>query len=253
MSTTSLPEYYHGLEPFRAEFTRGVPLLTYHKLGARPAGVRLKGLYVGATLFRKQMAELHAAGFTTPLLSDLVIAPVNDVKRIGITFDDGFRNVLRHGLEPLARHGFRAIQFLVSDLIGRSNEWEQREGEAAELLMDEAEIRAWLAAGHSIGSHTRTHPWLTQIPIAQAREEVFASRKALEDRFGVPIEHFCYPYGDWNQAVRDLVAEAGYLTACTTESGVNTREQPRLSLKRFTARYPSRNIKAIFRRLLGGS
>lgn len=248
MSKARLPDYYHGLAPFHAEFARGLPILTYHKLGPRPGGVRLKGLYVSAGLFNKQMAELRAAGFTTAPPRDLARASGNDGKRIGLTFDDGFRNVLRHGLEPLARHGFHAVQFLVSGLIGKSNEWDQREGEAAESLMDDEEIRAWLAAGHGIGSHTCTHPRLTRIPMSQAREEIFSSRKALEDRFGVRVEHFCYPYGDWNAAVRDLVAGAGYLTACTTESGVNTADQPRLSLKRFTARYPSRNIQSIWRR-----
>jgi peptidoglycan/xylan/chitin deacetylase (PgdA/CDA1 family) len=252
MKTDRLPEYYHALRPFRAGFERGVPILTYHKLGPRPTGVRLKGLYVGAALFRKQMAELGAAGFTTPPLSELAAATENQRHWIGLTFDDGFRNVLRHGLEPLERHGFHAIQFLVSDLVGKSNEWEQRDGEVAEMLMDDAEVRVWLAAGHRIGSHTRTHPRLTRLTPAQAREEIVSSRKALEDRFGVRIEHFCYPYGDWNEAVRDLVAEAGYLTACTTEPGVNTGGSSPLTLRRFTARYPSRNFKALWRRLRTG-
>jgi peptidoglycan/xylan/chitin deacetylase (PgdA/CDA1 family) len=67
--------------------------------------------------------------------------------------------------------------------------------------------------------------------------------------FGRPIQHFCYPYGDWNEAVRDLVADAGYQTACTTQPGVNTAGDSPFALKRFTARYPSRNLKAIWARL----
>lgn len=252
MNTDRLPDYYHALRPFRDVFERGAPILTYHKLGPRPARVRLKGLYVGAALFRKQMAELGAAGFTTPPWGELAAAAGNHRRWIGLTFDDGFRNVLRHGLEPLERHGFHAIQFLVSNLIGKSNEWEQRDGEAAEMLMDDAEVRVWLAAGHRIGSHTRTHPRLTRLSLAQAREEITGSRKAIEDRFGVRIEHFCYPYGDWNEAVRDLVGEAGYLTACTTEPGVNGGGASPLTLKRFTARYRSRNLKAFWRRLHSG-
>lgn len=250
MNASGLPDYYHGLKPFRDAFGRGVPILTYHKLGPRPPGTRLKGLYVGTALFRRQLMELRAAGFRTTSMDEL--AKPSDVagSRIVLSFDDGFRNVLQHALDPLARCGFRAIQFLVSGLIGRGNEWEQRDGEVAEMLMDDAEVRTWLAAGHSIGSHTRTHPRLTRIPVAQAREEIGASRKALEDRFGARVEHFCYPYGDWNEAVRDLVAEAGYVTACTTEPGVNAAGQPPLSFRRFTARYPSRNLKAIWRRWL---
>ncbi len=47
--------------------------------------------------------------------------------------------------------------------------------------------------GHQIGAHTRTHPVLTEIPAARAREEIAASKKALEDRFGFAVKHFCYP------------------------------------------------------------
>jgi peptidoglycan/xylan/chitin deacetylase (PgdA/CDA1 family) len=157
--------------------------------------------------------------------------------------------VFTHALVPLARNRFYAIQFLVADLLGQSNEWEQHEGEVREPLMDAPQVREWLAAGHEIGSHTLTHPHLTQLPPGQAREEIFASKKKLEDLFGRPIRHFCYPYGDWNEVIRELVQEAGYETACTTGPGVNTAADSSFALKRFTARYPSRNLKAIWSRL----
>lgn len=170
-------------------------------------------------------------------------------RSVVITFDDGFRNVLESGLDVLAENRYQAIQFLLPDLIGKTNEWEQNEGEAAEPLMDESEIRHWLASGHTIGSHTRSHPWLTRIPLDEASEEITASKKILEDRFQVSIRHFCYPYGDWNEAVQRLVVEAGYETACTTDAGINRAGDNLYSLKRFTARYPSRNLKAIKQRI----
>jgi len=166
-----------------------------------------------------------------------------------LTFDDGYVNVLRYGLEPLASTGFKAIQFLVADLLGSCNQWDVPQGEAAEPMMDPVQIREWLAAGHDIGSHTLTHPHLTQLPPALAREEITASRKKLEDLFGRAIEHFCYPYGDWNEAVRDVVAAAGYKTACTTDCGVNKATDSPFALKRFTARYPSRNLKSLWSRV----
>lgn len=257
---TTLPHYYSSLAPFRETFGGGLPILTYHKLGPRPRRVRLRGLYVSVSLFDRQLAELRAAGFVAvPPAHDLAgqgsvaptspgagaTAPGSSPGAVVITFDDGFRNVLEHGLPILARHGFRAIQFLLPGLLGRTNTWEQEEGEALEPLMDEAQVRDWLAAGHWIGSHTCTHPWLTRIPPARAQEEIRSSKHRLEDRFGVAVEHFCYPYGDWNEPVRELVAVAGYRTACTVEPGINTSGTPRLALKRFTARYPSRSLRSL--------
>lgn len=238
-----LPAYYSSLAPFRAIFGQGNPILTYHKLGPRPGRVRIKGLYVSTSLFRRQLRELAAAGFRTGNLGQF--AGTRQQDRLVITFDDGYVNVLRHGLGPLAESGFGAVQFLVADLLGQQNHWDVPLGEAPEPMMDEEQVRDWLAAGHQIGSHTLTHPFLTQLPTARAKEEISASRKKLEDLFGRPVEHFCYPYGDWNETVRDLVIDAGYKTACTTEAGVNTPADSAFALKRFTARYPSRNLKAI--------
>jgi peptidoglycan/xylan/chitin deacetylase (PgdA/CDA1 family) len=244
------PAYYSALAPFRRVFEQGNPVLTYHKLGPQPARVRIKGLYLSGSLFARQLRELRLGGFASGVL-DACLGPTGP-KRIVITFDDGYTNVLRYGLKPLADNAFHAIQFLVADLLGKHNTWDVPLGEAPESMMDAPQVRDWLAAGHDIGSHTLSHPYLTRLLPARAREEISASRKKLEDLFARPIAHFCYPYGDWNDCVRDLVQAAGYTTACTTDPGVNRPGDSPFLLKRFTARYPSRNIKAIWSRLRAG-
>lgn len=238
------PAYYSRLEPFRTLFDQGNPILTYHKLGPRPWRVRLKGLYVGQRLFSRQLAELKATGFRSGSLE--LCAGTTRPKELVITFDDGYVNVLCHGVEPLAREGFKALLFLPADLLGKCNQWDVPLGEAPEPIMNPSQVREWLAAGHDIGSHTLTHPYLTQLSREQARREIADSRKKLEDLFGRKIRHFCYPYGDWNQAVSDWVQEAGYQTACTTLPGVNGPADSPFALKRFTARYPTRSLKAIW-------
>src|SRR5215831_7293209 len=62
---------YHSLRPFAALFETGLPVLTYHKLGPRPARTRLKGLYVSQRLFAKHLAELRQAGFLSANLNAL--------------------------------------------------------------------------------------------------------------------------------------------------------------------------------------
>src|SRR5882724_3068381 len=116
---SQIPAYYSELHPFRELFQKGNPILTYHKLGPRPARVRLKGLYVSQAFFRRQLQELRTAGFTSGSL-DTCTAPFAE-RRIVVTFDDGYINVLRHGLKPLADTGFQAIQFLVANLLGMRN------------------------------------------------------------------------------------------------------------------------------------
>jgi peptidoglycan/xylan/chitin deacetylase (PgdA/CDA1 family) len=247
----SLPATYAGLAPFREYFDGGLPILMYHKLGPRPPKVRLKGLYVGAKLFERQLRELRQAGYGALDFDALARGEATGSKRIGITFDDGYVNVLRHGLKPLADHGFHALQYIVADNIGKGNDWDLPEGEAYEPLMDLGQLREWLAAGHLIGSHTRSHAWLPRLPPAQAREEIVSSKKKLEDLFGIPVTHFCYPYGQWNEAVRDLVIEAGYRTATTTNFGLNQPATSPFELLRIQARYQSWGLRSLRQRLLG--
>ncbi len=241
---------YHRLAPFRDWFREGLPILTYHKLGAPARGAKLKGLYARERMFDKQLRELHEAGFSSGSL-DEVASGVVKAKCVVITFDDAYVNVLRHGLEPLARYKFQAMQYVVADAIGGSNHWDVKWGEAAEPLMDKAQLREWLAAGHGIGSHTSSHVNLAKVPIEKAREEIRASKQKLEDLLGIPVRHFCYPYGGWNAAVRDLVAEAGYETATTLDFGLNTPATPKLELKRLMARHQSWGLKAIRARFFG--
>jgi len=222
----------------------------YHKIAPRPRRVRLKGLYVAPATFRRQLAELRENGFASCSPEEARQEGAS-VPRMALTFDDGFRSVFQNAVEPLAEGGWRAMQFLVSNCIGKLNEWDLRDGEAPELLMDAAEVRDWIGAGHAIGSHSLTHARLTRLTLRDAREEIFASKKKLEDTFGVAVEHFCYPYGDWSEPVRDLVIEAGYRTACTTQFGVNTPATPAFALCRIIARHPTRTLRTLKRKLLG--
>jgi peptidoglycan/xylan/chitin deacetylase (PgdA/CDA1 family) len=234
--------YYSSLGPFRELFATGHAILTYHHVGPRPRGVRLKGLYISSKLFAQQMAELKAEEYETSAFGT-VQSSLGRRKRVFLTFDDGFADVFENALPIMRQHGFRSIQFLVANLLGKTSEWQASSGELPGALMDKAQVANWLEAGQEIGSHTLTHPRLTQVSVQQAREEIIGSKKKLEDTFGRPVENFCYPFGDWNPALRDIVAEAGYKSACTTKFGVNTSEADPFALKRVTVRYASRKLK----------
>jgi peptidoglycan/xylan/chitin deacetylase (PgdA/CDA1 family) len=123
-------------------------------------------------------------------------APGSGSPVVVITFDDGFRNALEYGLPILARHGFRAIQFLLPDLLGKTNTWEQAEGEAPEPLMDEAQVRDWLAV--VIDWLAYLQPSLADPRSASPGGRGDPSSKHRPRTGLVPIEHFCYP-GDRNE------------------------------------------------------
>jgi peptidoglycan/xylan/chitin deacetylase (PgdA/CDA1 family) len=242
----ALPEYFSELSPFREHFQEGFPILCYHKIEPVPADARIKGLYLEPGLFRRQIQELAGAGFSFSSPGSQA-AP----RSIALTFDDGFVSNLQSAVPVLQEHGARAINYLVADRIGKSSDWETSEGGEARPLMDEAQVRDWTQAGNWIGAHTCTHPRLSKIPRDRAREEIFSSKKKLEDRFGQTIEHFAYPFGDFDDAVVETVREAGFKTACTMDRGVNDPTGDPFRLKRWTARYPTRTMGSLFRILFG--
>lgn len=243
--------YYAELGPFREIFRRGIPVLCYHKISRKPPGAKLRSVFVSPRLFQSQMKELRGAGYRSISIGACLDSPVPNDRKISITFDDGSLSVLQRAAPVLAECGFHAINYLVPDKVGGWNDWDIAHGEVPDRLMDWSGVKEWLAAGNEVGAHTRTHPRLTAIPLAEAREEIIGSKKILEDRLGIPIRHFCYPYGSFNAALRDIVAEAGFDTAVTTKPGLHQPADDPLTINRLGARAHSLNFRNIFRRILG--
>lgn len=227
----------------------GVLVLMYHKVARAPLTTNLPFLYVSPRGFARQMDDLLGAGLANVPFTGVSAAADAGQAGFCVTFDDGFRNASDHALPVLRAKGLRGIMFLVADRIGGEDEWDRAIGEPPLPLMDDAEVRDWLAAGQDIGAHTLTHPRLTQLSPGRMRAEIVDPKRKLEDRFGVPVRHFCYPYGDQDERVRALVAEAGYEAACTVEHGVNGPGVSPLTLRRALACDPGTDLLAPVRTL----
>ncbi len=208
-----------------------------HKITGPPARTRDPFDYLRPESLDAKLGALRRAGLRSVPLDAFLEGGAAAANGFVVTFDDGYRNVWQHALPILARHEVKAIQFLVAGKLGHQNDWDIAGGEVAEPLMDVAQVRDWLAAGHSIGSHGMNHRILKKLTSNEAREEIAGSRKRLEDTFGVAVRHFCYPSGRYNPQVRDLVREAGYQTACTVEFGVNAQGQSPFELRRISPLY----------------
>ena len=65
-------------------------------------------------------------------------------------------------------------------------------------------------SGMTIGSHSRSHPFLTNESEERVLEEAAISRRELRRRLGVDAACFAYPGGGFNPSVVQAVANAGY-------------------------------------------
>ncbi len=91
------------------------------------------------------------------------------------------------------------------------------------------------AGNLSIGSHTATHPILTNVNLSQLDFELCASKKRLEEILDRSVRHFCYPNGNYNETIQKAVKKAGYESATTTVYGFNQRSANPFTLNRIDA------------------
>jgi peptidoglycan/xylan/chitin deacetylase (PgdA/CDA1 family) len=76
------------------------------------------------------------------------------------------------------------------------------------------EIKEMIDSGLcTIGAHAVSHPVLTKLNPKQCSDEIYHSKKSLEERWDISVDHFSYPYSFWNLQVEALIKQAGFRTA----------------------------------------
>lgn len=218
-------------------------ILMYHNIACPPQGAKLRSLYVTPRMFRFQMWYLKVAGFQVVGLDEIksfangTAEKAPPSKMVAITFDDGFTDFYQHAFPVLKRYGYPSTVYCVSDRVGTMNTWDAVQLHAEKSLMSWDMLAEIRRNGVTIGSHTQTHPFLTKLSVEEARDEITASKAILEDNLAVPVEHFCYPYGDYDEDIIGLARAAGYTTATVTGRGhVMPGDNP-LALKRVAVTY----------------
>jgi peptidoglycan/xylan/chitin deacetylase (PgdA/CDA1 family) len=142
-------------------------------------------------------------------------------RALAVTFDDAYRSVTELALPLLTELGVPATVFAPTHFVedpeprgwDGTDEWLGTRWESELAVMGWNELRALVEAGWEVGSHTRTHPWLTRLDDARLREELAGSRAEVEDGLGGPCRSLAYPYGDLDGRVAEAARAAGYAAA----------------------------------------
>jgi peptidoglycan/xylan/chitin deacetylase (PgdA/CDA1 family) len=176
---------------------------------------------------RAQLRFLLRRGYR-PLTLSAALAEGAPRKAMAVTFDDAYVSILEAGLPVLDELGVPATVFVPTDAAADAGQmtwselrqWVGTEHEHELRCMSWEQLRALSGRGWEVGSHTCSHPHLTEISGEEAAAELSASRAACEDALQRPCASLAYPFGSYDRGVIDLVAAAGYEAAVTLDERI---------------------------------
>ena len=199
-------------------------LFYYHCIGEEPFSV-------SPSVFRRQMVYLKQRGYRSLRVGEIGAELARNTlpsRAVGISFDDGFKNVFTCAVPILEELGFTATCFVTLDYIGSTlwaapegNTWRwnrERRGVPCRML-DWQDLREMRDRGMEIGAHTITHRNLPQLSLPEAGREIRDSKDILQRQLGIEVLSFAYPRGQCNAVLAGIVKESGYTAACTTQFG----------------------------------
>ncbi len=198
--------------------------LCYHDIGDD----KTRALNIPLDEFTKEMQALKDNGFTVIGMQDFLAWRRGEKaipnKSALITIDDGWVSAYENAWPILKKYNYPFTLFIYINYIGtggKSIRWDQL-----------AEMRD---AGVDIEPHTYSHSDLkkpgalvdktTAALVAKdvaalgvdgwLHKEVIGSKQMLEKQLGIKANVFAYPFGIYDEKVRQLVKEAGYEAAFT--------------------------------------
>ncbi|HUV35581.1 MAG TPA: polysaccharide deacetylase family protein [Patescibacteria group bacterium] len=207
-------------------------VLAYHKVTSFEFG----GTWMPPARFAAQIDALLDAGYRfideEAFLGVLEGERGGSAREVLLTFDDGYRELLDGAVPILERRGIPALIFLISDFVGRENEWELRLPGRRFRHLDWDEIRDLAGRGFTFGSHTCTHRDLRRLPTAAVRTELLSSKRAIEGHVAAPVRSLSYPFGLTTPAIAREASRAGYRAAFSMYPPAPNRRIERYNLRR---------------------
>jgi peptidoglycan/xylan/chitin deacetylase (PgdA/CDA1 family) len=184
-------------------------------------------LSVTPAALARQLEMLTKRGYIGITFSAAALGETRSKRAVAVTFDDGYASTLRLAAPILKRFGIPGTLFVPTDYIGGGpmqwpgiEHWRGGEHDGELLPLSWDEVRELADAGWEVGSHTRSHPRLSQLGDEQLADELAGSRKVCEEMLDRPCRSIAYPYGDHDDRVVVATDAAGYLAAGTFPSSL---------------------------------
>lgn len=211
------------LDPTRNRARVRCLALLYHHVGPHRPDI-YPDLSIAPGLFERQISWLARNGYTgirpAQWLAWLQTGATLPKKPVLLTFDDAYADIAEFALPTLRRYGFGASVFVVTARVGSTNTWDELQGYARLPLMTATQIREWAMQDIEFGAHSRTHAHLPELDDDALSDEIVGSRDELASLLGTSVTAFAYPFGEYSDAARRIVA-ANYCLGFSCLGGFN--------------------------------
>ena len=179
--------------------------------------------------FREQLELLLGRGYHAVTFEQAVSS--GDRRSFAVTFDDAYRSVLALARPIMDELDVPGTVFVPTDWAGSEEpmrwdgvyQWLEGPHEHEMLCMGWGQLRELADAGWELGSHTRSHPFLTAVDDDRLDAELRESRLTLERELGRPCRSIAYPYGDVDERVMEAAREAGYAFGASLPKRLSSR------------------------------
>jgi peptidoglycan/xylan/chitin deacetylase (PgdA/CDA1 family) len=185
----------------------------YHVIAAPPPGAPFPGLYVEPEEFAAQMQALRSAGWHAVTLDQVAAywsrgAPLGAGRPIVVSFDNGYHSQYSQALPVLRRLGWVGDENI--QLTGLP---------PSQGGLSQEEVRGLVAAGWELDTQGFSHADLITLDAQALHYQVAVARRVVRQRYGVPVNWFCYPSGHYDATVLAAVRAAGYSGSTTVVPG----------------------------------
>jgi peptidoglycan/xylan/chitin deacetylase (PgdA/CDA1 family) len=190
-------------------------VLCYHAISNRWSSE----LSITPESFERQLSLLKERGYRGATFRDAVSS--SNGKVMAVTFDDAYRSVLELAEPILTALDCPATVFVPTNFPAMRapmswagiDDWLGGPDEPELMPLSWDELRSLADRGWEVGSHTRSHPRLTQLDDDSLSTELRESREICAAELGGACESLAYPYGDVDNRVIEATARAGYRQA----------------------------------------
>lgn len=224
---------------FKDNYTIGLPILKKYNV---PAIIFLTTSLVSSTVPYWQQKLKAAIELTNPhsikkaIIKMKVLFSQGQVEELLKAIDNGDKEELTTKLFAFIekKEEKNAGEKFIDNLLKELDLYSAfRLPDAQMMSWDDA--RDMLSYGISFGSHTMTHPILSNIPLVFAEKEIKGSKKEIEKRLNIEVKHFAYPNGlhmDFTEEHKDILKRSGYKSGIAVCWGYNNSNSDRYSMRR---------------------